>query len=193
MLVRAGVLCCLFFFFNDTATTEIYTLSLHDALPISGYPLQDGALAYRGPAGADAQPHGEESLRRERRRARGGAGRHGLRPRPRQGLGIPLLPRYGGRPGHPPGPAFASKRRGLDEVSMPWFGDGGSSKGDVHEGMNFAGVHRLPVVFVCENNQYAISVHVSKQMAVEKVSVRAQGYGFPGVTVDGNDVLAVYG
>jgi len=58
--------------------------------------------------------------------------------------------------------------------------------------MNFAGVHKLPVVFVCENNQYAISVHVSKQMAVENVSIRAQGYGFPGVTVDGNDVLAVY-
>jgi 2-oxoisovalerate dehydrogenase E1 component alpha subunit len=93
---------------------------------------------------------------------------------------------------HAVGAAFASKLRGLDEVSMTWFGDGGSSTGDVHEGMNFAGVHKLPVVFVCENNQYAISVHVSKQMAVENVSVRAQGYGFPGVTVDGNDVLAVY-
>jgi 2-oxoisovalerate dehydrogenase E1 component alpha subunit len=75
---------------------------------------------------------------------------------------------------------------------MAWFGDGGSSTGDVHEGMNFAGVHKLPVVFVCENNQYAISVHWTKQMAVENLSVRAQGYGFPGVTVDGNDVLAVY-
>jgi len=75
---------------------------------------------------------------------------------------------------------------------MTWFGDGASSKGDVHEAMNFAGVHKLPVVFVCENNQYAISVHVSKQAAVANLSVRAQGYGFPGVTVDGNDVLAVY-
>jgi 2-oxoisovalerate dehydrogenase E1 component alpha subunit len=93
---------------------------------------------------------------------------------------------------HAVGAAFASKLRGLDEVSMTWFGDGGSSKGDVHEAMNFAGVHKLPVVFVCENNQYAISVHVSKQAAVEDLSVRAQGYGFPGVTVDGNDVLAVY-
>ena len=93
---------------------------------------------------------------------------------------------------HAVGTAFAAKLRGLDEVSMTWFGDGGSSKGDVHEAMNFAGVHKLPVIFVCENNQYAISVHVSKQMAVDNVSVRAQGYGFPGVTVDGNDVPAVY-
>jgi len=93
---------------------------------------------------------------------------------------------------HAVGTAFASKLRSLDEVSMTWFGDGGSSKGDVHEAMNFAGIHKLPVVFVCENNRFAISVPVSKQMAVENVSVRAQGYGFPGVTVDGNDVLAVY-
>jgi len=93
---------------------------------------------------------------------------------------------------HAVGTAFASKLRGLDEVSMTWFGDGATSKGDCHEAMNFAGVHRLPVVFVCEHNQYAISVHWTKQMAVENVSLRAQGYGFPGVTVDGNDVLAVY-
>jgi 2-oxoisovalerate dehydrogenase E1 component alpha subunit len=93
---------------------------------------------------------------------------------------------------HAVGTAFASKLRGLDEVSMVWFGDGATSKGDCHEGMNFAGIHKLPVVFVCEHNQYAISVHWTKQMAVENVSVRAQGYGFPGVTVDGNDVLAVY-
>ena len=60
--------------------------------------------------------------------------------------------------------------------------------------MNFAGVHKLPVIFVCENNQYAIiGALASKQCAVTDVSVRAQGYGFPGVTVDGNDVLAVYG
>ncbi|MCH7998037.1 MAG: thiamine pyrophosphate-dependent dehydrogenase E1 component subunit alpha [Chloroflexi bacterium] len=94
---------------------------------------------------------------------------------------------------HAVGTAFASKLRGLDEVSMTWFGDGATSKGDCHEAMNFAGIHKLPVIFVCENNQYAISVHWTKQMAVENVAVRAQGYGFPGVTVDGNDVLAVYG
>ncbi len=94
---------------------------------------------------------------------------------------------------HAVGTAFASKLRGLDEVSMTWFGDGATSKGDCHEGMNFAGIHKLPVVFVCEHNQYAISVPWTKQAAVENVSVRAGGYGFPGVTVDGNDVLAVYG
>ncbi len=93
---------------------------------------------------------------------------------------------------HAVGTAFASKLRGLDEVSMVWFGDGATSEGDCHEGMNFAGVHKLPVVFVCEHNQYAISVHWTKQMAVENVAVRAEGYGFPGLTVDGNDVLTVY-
>ena len=76
---------------------------------------------------------------------------------------------------------------------MTWFGDGATSKGDCHEAMNFAGIHKLPVVFVCEHNQYAISVHWTKQTAVENVAVRARGYGFPGVTVDGNDVLSVYG
>jgi 2-oxoisovalerate dehydrogenase E1 component alpha subunit len=94
---------------------------------------------------------------------------------------------------HAVGTAFASKLRGLDEVSMVWFGDGATSKGDCHEGMNFAAIHKLPVVFVCEHNQYAISVPWSKQSAVADVAVRAEGYGFPGVTVDGNDVLAVCG
>jgi 2-oxoisovalerate dehydrogenase E1 component alpha subunit len=93
---------------------------------------------------------------------------------------------------HAVGTAFAAKLRGLDEVAMTWFGDGGSSKGDCHEAMNFAGIHKLPVVFVCENNEYAISVPVAKQVAGGSVAARAQGYGFPGVTVDGNDVLAVY-
>lgn len=93
---------------------------------------------------------------------------------------------------HAVGAAFAAKLRGLDEVAMTWFGDGGSSRGDCHEAMNFAGVHRLPIVFVCENNEYAISVPVSKQVAGGSVAARAQGYGFPGVTVDGNDLPAVY-
>jgi 2-oxoisovalerate dehydrogenase E1 component alpha subunit len=93
---------------------------------------------------------------------------------------------------HAAGVAFAAKLRGLDEVAMTWFGDGGSSKGECHEAMNFAGLHKLPVVFVCENNQYAISVPASKQIAGGSVAARAEGYGFPGVRVDGNDVLAVY-
>jgi 2-oxoisovalerate dehydrogenase E1 component alpha subunit len=94
---------------------------------------------------------------------------------------------------HAVGTALASKLRGLDEVSAVYFGDGATSTGDAHEAMNFAGIHKLPVIFVCEFNQYAISVHYKKQMAVENIAVRAEGYGFPGVTVDGNDVLAVYG
>jgi 2-oxoisovalerate dehydrogenase E1 component alpha subunit len=93
---------------------------------------------------------------------------------------------------HAVGVALASKLRGLDEVAVTYFGDGATSVGDVHEAMNFAGVHKCAVIFVCENNQYAISVPWRKQSAVENVSIRAQGYGFPGVTVDGNDVLAVY-
>jgi 2-oxoisovalerate dehydrogenase E1 component alpha subunit len=91
------------------------------------------------------------------------------------------------------GTALASKLRGLDEVAAVHFGDGATSVGDVHEAMNFAGIHDLPVIFVCEFNGYAISVAWRNQAAVENVAVRARGYGFPGVTVDGNDVLAVYG
>ena len=93
---------------------------------------------------------------------------------------------------HAAGVALAARLRGTDEVVMTYFGDGGTSTGDVHEAMTFAGVRKLPVVFVCENNGYAISVRWEKQAAVENVAIRAQGYGFPGVTVDGNDVLAVY-
>jgi 2-oxoisovalerate dehydrogenase E1 component alpha subunit len=94
---------------------------------------------------------------------------------------------------HAVGAALASKLRGLEEVSVVYFGDGATSTGDWHESMNFAGVHNLPVIFVCEHNNYAISVAWHKQAAIENVAIRAEGYGFPGVTVDGNDVLAVYG
>ena len=93
---------------------------------------------------------------------------------------------------HAAGIAYAAKYRGEDAVVGCWFGDGATSEGDWHEGLNFAGIHRLPVVFVCENNHYAISVPQRKQMAVENVADRAEGYGFPGVVVDGNDVLACY-
>ena len=73
-----------------------------------------------------------------------------------------------------------------------WFGDGATSEGDWHEGLNFSGIHKLPVVWFCENNKYAISVPLSKQMAVKDVADRAAAYGFGGVVVDGNDVLACY-
>jgi 2-oxoisovalerate dehydrogenase E1 component alpha subunit len=94
---------------------------------------------------------------------------------------------------HAAGIAFAVKYRQEDAVVTSWFGEGATSEGDWHEGLNFAGIHKLPLVFVCENNRYAISVPQSKQMAIEDVAARAEGYGFPGVVVDGNDVLACYG
>ncbi|MDQ3963034.1 MAG: thiamine pyrophosphate-dependent enzyme, partial [Actinomycetota bacterium] len=78
-----------------------------------------------------------------------------------------------------------------DAVVGTWFGEGGTSEGDWHGAMNFAGIHKLPLVFVCENNQYAISVHESKQVA-GTVHGRAEGYGMPGVVGDGNDVLESY-
>ena len=90
------------------------------------------------------------------------------------------------------GAALASKMRGEDAVTVCYFGDGAASTGDCHEGMNFAAIHKLPVVFLCENNKYAISVPLRKQMAVETVAVRAEGYGMPGVVVDGTDVVAVH-
>jgi 2-oxoisovalerate dehydrogenase E1 component alpha subunit len=93
---------------------------------------------------------------------------------------------------HASGIAYAMKYRGEDAVVASWFGDGATSEGDWHEALNFAGIHRLPIVFVCENNLYAISVPLSKQMAVEDVASRGEAYGFPGVTVDGSDVLACY-
>ena len=88
--------------------------------------------------------------------------------------------------------ALADKIRGNDSVTIVYFGDGAASMGDAHEAMNFAGVHQLPIVFFCENNGYAISVPLRKQMAVESVASRAEGYGFPGVQVDGMDPIAVY-
>ena len=77
------------------------------------------------------------------------------------------------------GAALACKMRGEDTVVISYFGDGASSQGDCHEAMNFAAVHKLPVIFFCENNKYAISVPLDKQMAVDSVASRASGYGMP--------------
>lgn len=93
---------------------------------------------------------------------------------------------------HAVGVALAGKMENKDLVTFVTFGEGSSNQGDFHEGANFAGVHKLPVIFMCENNKYAISVPVEKQLACEKVSDRAIGYGMPGITVDGNDPLEVY-
>ena len=93
---------------------------------------------------------------------------------------------------HAAGVALASKQRKEDAVTAVYFGEGSTSQGDTHEAMNFAAIHKLAVVFVCENNGYAISVPQSGQMAIANVADRAAGYGFPGAVVDGNDVLACY-
>jgi 2-oxoisovalerate dehydrogenase E1 component alpha subunit len=90
------------------------------------------------------------------------------------------------------GYALACRMLGEETVVLVYFGDGASSQGETHEAMNFAGVHRLPVVFICENNRYAISVPQSQQMAIENVSDRAEGYGIRGMIVDGMDLLHVY-
>ncbi len=90
------------------------------------------------------------------------------------------------------GVALASKIKGQNAVTMVYFGEGSASEGDFHEGLGFAGVHQLPVVFFCNNNGWATSVPVHLQTGEPQISKRAQGYGFPGVTVDGSDPLAVY-
>jgi 2-oxoisovalerate dehydrogenase E1 component alpha subunit len=93
---------------------------------------------------------------------------------------------------HAAGIAYASKLRGLDEVSLTCLGEGSTSKGDWHEGLNFAGVHKLPFICLVQDNDYAISVPHRLQMGVDSVAKRAAGYGMPGETVDGGDILAVY-
>jgi len=90
------------------------------------------------------------------------------------------------------GLALTFKIEKVDSVVVAYFGEGASNVGDFHEGLNFAGVQQLPVIFVCENNQYAYSVPIEKSMAIDDVADRARGYGFDGVAINGNDVLAVY-
>jgi len=89
------------------------------------------------------------------------------------------------------GLGMAFKLRGEQRAALTWFGDGSTSRGDFHEAMNWAGVQRLPVIFVLENNQYAYSTPLDQQFAVDPVE-RAAAYGFPGVKVDGNDVEAMF-
>jgi pyruvate dehydrogenase E1 component alpha subunit len=93
---------------------------------------------------------------------------------------------------HAAGLGMANNIAGDKNVVLTYFGDGASSEGDTHEALNFASVFQAPVVFVCLNNQFAISVPVSKQMRSETVTQKAVAYGMPGIRVDGNDVLAMY-
>jgi len=93
---------------------------------------------------------------------------------------------------HAVGLAYAAQYRGDDVAVMAYFGDGATSEGDFHEALNFAGVWHVPVVFVCQNNQWAISVPLKKQTHSRTIAQKALAYGLPGIQVDGNDVLAVY-
>lgn len=98
------------------------------------------------------------------------------------GAGIPIAT----------GSALASKIKGTDEVTLCFFGDGASNHGTFHEALNMAAAWKLPVVYLCENNQYGVSVHINSVTNTENIAVRAKAYNMPGVTVDGNDPLAVY-
>ena len=94
---------------------------------------------------------------------------------------------------HAVGVAYAMKLRGQSgRAVLCTFGDGATSEGEWHESMNFAAVHKLPIVFLCENNEWAISTPREQQMAIDRIALKAEGYGMPGVTVDGADPLATY-
>ena len=90
------------------------------------------------------------------------------------------------------GAALAAQIRGSKEVVVSFLGDGAMNQGVVHEAMNFAGIWKLPVIYVCENNLYAMTVGVEKSVAIKHVAERAKGYGFEGKVIDGNDVELVY-
>lgn len=92
---------------------------------------------------------------------------------------------------HAVGLAWGAKLRGEDVVSLVYFGEGATSTNDFHTGMNFAGVSRAPCLFLCRNNQWAISVPLAKQTAASSIAAKGEAYGMPGVRVDGNDLLAV--
>jgi len=98
------------------------------------------------------------------------------------GAGIPIAT----------GAGLSIKLRGTDQVAVCFFGDGASNQGTFHEGINLAAVWHLPVVFVCENNLYAMGTRQTRAMLIDNIADRAAGYGIPGVVVDGNEVLAVF-
>lgn len=94
---------------------------------------------------------------------------------------------------HAVGAAWAARMKGASSVMLAFLGDGASSVPDFHAAMNFAGVFRVPCVFVCQNNQWAVSTPTTRQTASETIAVKARSYGMPGIRIDGNDVLAVHG
>jgi len=111
---------------------------------------------------------------------------------PEEVKNLPISVPVGSQILHAVGLGWAAKYRKTDEVTLTIFGDGATSEGDFHEALNFAGVFQSPVVFVCQNNQWAISIPVHKQTRTKTLAQKALAYGMPGIQVDGNDVLAVY-
>ncbi len=105
---------------------------------------------------------------------------------------LPISVPVGSQILHAVGLGWAAKYRQTDDVAMTFFGDGATSEGDFHEGLNFAGVFQAPVIFVCQNNHWAISIPVAKQTRSKTLAQKALAYGMPGIQVDGNDILAVY-
>lgn len=105
---------------------------------------------------------------------------------------LPISVPVGSQILHAVGISWAMKYRQKDDVAMAFFGDGATSQGDFHEGLNFAAVFQVPTIFVCQNNQWAISMPRSKQTRSNTLAQKAFAYGMPGIQVDGNDVLAVY-
>jgi pyruvate dehydrogenase E1 component alpha subunit len=105
---------------------------------------------------------------------------------------LPVAVPVGTQPLHAVGLSYGIKYRGKDDVVVTFFGDGATSEGDFHEALNFAGVFQTPTIFVCQNNQWAISVPRAHQTRSKTLAQKALAYGIPGLMVDGNDVLAVY-
>lgn len=91
------------------------------------------------------------------------------------------------------GAGLSAKLRGTDQVTLCFFGDGSSNNGTFHESINLASIYKLPVIFVCENNHFGISLSQERHQSIVDISIRATGYNLPGVTVDGNDAVEVYG
>jgi pyruvate dehydrogenase E1 component alpha subunit len=108
------------------------------------------------------------------------------------GSTLPVSVPVGSQMLHAVGIGWAARYRKEDKVALTFFGDGATSEGDFHEAMNFAAVFQAPVIFVCQNNQWAISIPRSKQTRARTITQKAVAYGMPGIQVDGNDILAVY-
>lgn len=90
------------------------------------------------------------------------------------------------------GSALSTRMQGIDRIVVDFFGDGAANEGTFHEALNLAAIWKLPILFVCVNNQYGMSMHVSKHMAIPDIAARASSYGMPGKTIDGNDIFLVY-